>query len=211
MNKSKMRALLAVLGACIVGALAMAGSAFSEGPPPSWHVEGKEFTGEAYALPEPVHSKFTIDVPGLAVKINCQTRKAGEKGLPGSIFLAAQSTHAWEYFLLSTCSVESGGAPEPKCIVTNTPEFTFDGLGSGGSATELHNYGTTKLQTEAGKSCVLPTSTTITIPNVTNSYGSEHYALRVNTSGTGTFGAQAATFSSTSFWSLGKEPLWGWY
>lgn len=209
MNRSRMRALLAVFAACVVGALAMAGSAFAETP--SWHVEGKPFTGTEYPTVDTATSKFTISVPGLASTITCQTRKAGEKGLYGSAATVTESTHAWFYFVLTSCTVEHAGAPEPKCVTTNTPELTFNGLGSVGTATELHSYGSTKVEFQKEKGCFLPSSATLTVPNVTNSYGEEHVSLKVNTSGAATYGAQAATFSGQSFWSLYKSPLWGWY
>lgn len=208
MKRTRTRALLGLLGACVVGLLAMAGSAFSEGPPPSWHVEGKPLVGEAVPTVEVAPSRFTISVPGLSTNVKCQTRRA-TPGLYGSA-ASVEGTHAWFYLVLTNCAVEVGGFAEPKCVVTNTPEFTFSGLGSG-SATELHSNGaTTKLDVETGKGCSLAASTKITIPDVTNSYGEEHFALKVNTSGAGTFGAQAATFSGLSFWSLYKSPLWGW-
>jgi hypothetical protein len=146
----------------------------------------------------------------LNTNIKCQTRRA-TPGLYGSAAIATAGSKAWFYLVLINCAVEHNGAPEPKCVVVNTPEFTFNGLGDKDSATELSTHGEkTKVEIESGKGCYLPTSTTLSIPTVTNTYGEEHFALKVSTSGTGMYGAQPTTFTGLSFWSLDKYPLWGW-
>jgi hypothetical protein len=216
---NKRRGVFSTIAVTAAALLALCGIAAGSAQAASWHVEGKEFTGESNFEIAP-WSTFDMDAAGWGIR--CET---GQNPFP-DIGYIPNSTRLVYFMRLRNCEaiVSSPWEKLPCYQKEITEPWTQPALELEGTGASVSQVGEAPyIEWKAGTGCPLALKTSVKVTSLTNNfngaiepeYSKEGVELYSHLSGTGKYGATSMTITGTQGWHLispsGAGKPWGWY
>jgi hypothetical protein len=217
---NKRRGVFSTIAVTAAALLALCGIAAGSAQAASWHVEGKEFTGETNFG---ITAGGTFDMDAVAGwGLRCET---SQNPFPDIGYI--NGTRIIYFLRLNHCEIinRSPWEKAPCYQVENTtepwnqPGLELEGTGASASQIGAKFY----INWKSGTGCPMPLKTEIKGVSLTNNfngaiepeYSNEGVELYSHLSGTGNYGATSMTVTGTQGWHLASPGLygkpWGWY